>query len=349
MKLSKPRTGKISKISVEIRDRIIGGAYGPGGQLPTRAEMIAHYGVSSITINEALARLINDGFVRADGRRGTFVADQPPHLNRFALVLSGDLTPDIYEETLCVVAERLARRRGLSIDIIKGGPRDRESLEKLVSNIQSRRLAGVIFSNHPFPWHGSSLLDMPGVARIAISRDNCQNSVLTQWPDYEALIKRAFAHFLEIGRRSVAVLTHASFMDSLKLIEQLCPAELRIEPYWVQAAPLGEPLWAKKITELLGRCADARPDALLVLNDNLTAPAVAGLEAAGLKVPEDVAVLAHANYPRIQANNLPVRTIGFRIDTLLERCVDRILANRNGQHIASHEELAPVFDNEVTT
>lgn len=49
-----------------------------GEQLPTEMEMAAIYGISRITIRQALAALAVDGYVERRQGTGTFVADRPP-------------------------------------------------------------------------------------------------------------------------------------------------------------------------------------------------------------------------------------------------------------------------------
>lgn len=48
-----------------------------GDQLPTELEMASIYGVSRITIRQALAALVQDGYVERRQGTGTFVADRP--------------------------------------------------------------------------------------------------------------------------------------------------------------------------------------------------------------------------------------------------------------------------------
>ncbi len=48
-----------------------------GGQLPTENELAAIYGISRITIRQALSALAEDGYVERRQGTGTFVADRP--------------------------------------------------------------------------------------------------------------------------------------------------------------------------------------------------------------------------------------------------------------------------------
>jgi GntR family transcriptional regulator len=72
-----------------LREQVITGRYGPGDQLPTEAQLVAEYGVSRITVRQALKRLEEEGLVRRVAGRGTFVrVDLPP---RDTLQMKGSL------------------------------------------------------------------------------------------------------------------------------------------------------------------------------------------------------------------------------------------------------------------
>ncbi len=60
-----------------LREQILSGAYAIGDQLPTEAELVADYGVSRITVRQALKTLEDEDLVRREAGRGTFVTGHP--------------------------------------------------------------------------------------------------------------------------------------------------------------------------------------------------------------------------------------------------------------------------------
>ena len=48
-----------------------------------------------------------------------------------------------------------------------------------------------------------------------------------------------------------------------------------------------------------------RPDALVITDDNLVPAATAGVLAAGRRVPADLEVVAHANFPHVTPSAVP--------------------------------------------
>lgn len=72
-----PQTPKYQAIYDVLRRRILDGVLAPGEQLPPQQELAASFGVTLMTLRQAIAALEGDGLVRAERGRGTFVADRP--------------------------------------------------------------------------------------------------------------------------------------------------------------------------------------------------------------------------------------------------------------------------------
>jgi GntR family transcriptional regulator len=65
------------EIETELRTRIA--TLRPGQRLPSDADLCAEFGVSRMTARHAMAQLADEGLVRRDPGRGTFVAEPPTH------------------------------------------------------------------------------------------------------------------------------------------------------------------------------------------------------------------------------------------------------------------------------
>ncbi|CAM3159807.1 GntR family transcriptional regulator [Saccharomonospora xinjiangensis] len=64
------------QVAADLRERITAGEYAPGDRLPSERTMIETYGVSRLTIREALGILRAEGIVVTEHGRGVFV--RPP-------------------------------------------------------------------------------------------------------------------------------------------------------------------------------------------------------------------------------------------------------------------------------
>lgn len=73
--LPKGRQSEHSRITESLRQRIRNGDWAPGCVIPGRRHLAAEYKVAPATMERAIVPLLADGTLRADDRRGTFVAE----------------------------------------------------------------------------------------------------------------------------------------------------------------------------------------------------------------------------------------------------------------------------------
>lgn len=71
-----------SRIATILQNRILSGQCEPGEKLPTENELVQEYGVSKITIRNALSLLEADHLITRTRGKGTFVADVIPDIRQ---------------------------------------------------------------------------------------------------------------------------------------------------------------------------------------------------------------------------------------------------------------------------
>lgn len=76
-----------------LREKIASGKFEAGERLPTESELIEQYGVSRITVRQALQALTDEGLIERQQGRGTFVANRKSRKKRFSgtIHLTGSL------------------------------------------------------------------------------------------------------------------------------------------------------------------------------------------------------------------------------------------------------------------
>ena len=84
------RNGKTSiplyvRIESLIRNRILNGQLEPGEKLPTENEFIKQFGVSQITIRNALSNLEREGLIVRNRAKGTYVGENIPIKKKFVI------------------------------------------------------------------------------------------------------------------------------------------------------------------------------------------------------------------------------------------------------------------------
>ena len=66
----------VYQLSEAIRDKIVQREYGLGEPIPTEDQLQKYYGVSRTTVRLALAKLVNEGYIRRQQGKGTYVNPQ---------------------------------------------------------------------------------------------------------------------------------------------------------------------------------------------------------------------------------------------------------------------------------
>ncbi len=93
--MAAPRIPKYQAIHERLRTEILAGELAPGSKLPPQSELAERFGVTLMTLRQAVGELEAEGLVRAERGRGTFVAERPVdirlgNLSSFAAQMAAD-------------------------------------------------------------------------------------------------------------------------------------------------------------------------------------------------------------------------------------------------------------------
>jgi len=349
---------KQHQILRSLRRQIVDGIYKPGNQLPLRHVLQQEYDVSSATLQSALTRLIDDGFVRSQGRSGTYVVDHPPHLTRYGIAFpTAPRTPgvrsrfwDALTDVVSDHSDELAPREYPIYHDVDGHI-DSPPCRKLYSDMQSQRLAGVIFVLVRWQeWEHSRLAESSSAPTLVITTEPDRWDVPSIVPDIGALIDRALDDLAKRRRRRIAILTvtNAAPQWYERFMSGIVQRGMETKPYWTQCIAWPETQWAHNLAHLMFQPdAPDRPDGLIILDDNIIEHTVSGLAAAGIRGPQDLEIVAHANFPGSVASILPIRRLGFDVRQILQIATDHIDQVRRGENAAAIHTVAPVFEHEL--
>ena len=127
-------------IIVDIQNRVLSGEWGLGSQLPSERELATEYGVSRPVIREALAGLVELGFIEIHPGRGSYVRgvrtdDLSGSLNR-AATLTKITARDLVAARLgleCTAAELAAKESPRPVEAIQRALIDHSEAETIQS------------------------------------------------------------------------------------------------------------------------------------------------------------------------------------------------------------------------
>jgi DNA-binding transcriptional regulator YhcF (GntR family) len=337
---------KASAIAARLKQQLVDGSLRPGARLPPQRRLMQRYRVSLPTVQQAMSPLVRDGFLVTRGARGTFVAAHPPHLCRYGIVFPyrprdhenwNEFWRTLYREALAL--DGVGERRLPVYYDVRAHESSRD-YRQLVHDIRAGLLAGLLFTYCPHELLGTAVLRHRGLPRVALSPVTGTGLPVVRL-DQASFIRKALARVCARGRQRVALLLPAAGPEWVgPWTAGMAECGLRPRPGWLLSVPPPEPAGATAITRLLFQPA-ARgewPDALIVADDNLLPHVIAGIQAAGVEVPGQVEVVAHANFPLARPCPLPVCRLGYSARQILleslamldsqrrrESCPDRVV------------------------
>ncbi len=334
-----------------VRREIVEGKYPPGSKLPTRDELQRRFGASRQTVQAAMNVLIRDGFVVTNRSGGTLVAEAPPHLTRYGLVSGIPFS----ESRLNMAVQRAALKVEESLGTVEfssycyeGGHIQSEGFRRLVSDVEHQRVAGLIFITPPSHLDVTPVIQQPGIPRVSINGPDALFQLPSIHFSYPIFMERAVRRLISDGRRKIALLGTYLSRESMEEEMDLLVKKGVGRPMWVQDCSAQHP-WSAHQAALLMMALPAkdRPDGIIIRDDHLVETATGGLLRSGVRVPEDVAVVAHCNFPDRYPSSVPVERLGLDCTDLLRRCLESLAAQREGRMVPRNTPMPVVFESEI--
>lgn len=319
-------------IERELRRRILDGRYPPGSRLPLRRELLRELGASPLTLQRAMDRLGELGFIESRGTQGTFVAAKLPNRATIGLIFPGE--PDRngswnrFWSSVLRVAEAWDEG-GVTFRpyFLSDQHVDVPDHRRICADLADGGLMGVVSVSSPHYLEGSPIYDqdLPRVI-IGSGKEDQVARWRSSWMDLAegGVHLTAMRRLRAAGRQRIAFLTHPSFA-SCPWLAQLKDIGLATRPEWWIGVPPAAAATAQPVARLL--CSGPehlRPDALLITDDNLVPYGTAGVLDAGLHPPRDISVAAHANFPAPTHAAFPCLRFGVDVEVLLHACLEEL-------------------------
>lgn len=351
---------KQSGILNKIREEIVSGKWQPGAQVPTRFDLIEQFGVSSVTLQRALDRLAKEGFIETSPRQGTFVSTHPPHLYRYGVLFGTSYAaleagPTNFWQVLSHQVE-LKRQDGVSFSIYRNIDihGTSEDFNRLATDLKTHRLAGLIATEIYSIQTMLSTVQIPVVCFLedADSRFESFYRLAGLPVDTDNFIQRAMQRLKTLGARRVAVITQGHMMLNF---ETMCLKKaqengLTCKSGWVHGIGLNARQWLPNLMRLMFETGpEDRPDGLVIADDFLVEDTVGGALSAGIRVPQDLRIVALCNYPEVPRPMVPIEYLGYDVPKMVNKCVHLLREMRDGREINSVHPVSPVFQNEFTS
>ena len=339
---------KHPRVTEALREKIVSGRYPLGSQLPHRDALELTLGASRATVQTALNTLLLEGFLRSVSGMGTFVSERPPFVTDYGFLFpigQDEFPRHGFYAALHATAKGLAQSRGGKLHSYFGVTSAAgDDYASALSDCMSHRIAGLILAGVPWNLGHTPLLTRPAdLPRVAIQQ--CPSLAFggpSVYPNMTSFYEQAFARCVQARKKRVAVL---GCDRQLTLITDLAAGQgLRIPLGRVLAIP---PEWTDMsgslIALLFALPPSERPDALIISDDNLVTDATAALLSLGLKFPNDLLVIAHANLPLIPKSHVPCEFLAFDTVDVMQACLDAIDTQRSARTPPGFTAIEPRF------
>jgi DNA-binding LacI/PurR family transcriptional regulator len=210
--------------------------------------------------------------------------------------------------------ERMRSDADLRIYMSIDGRRGDEE-RRLAEDLRCQRLAGVVMTSS-YLCEVEPLVHFPLLPQVAIMgplRDHPRVSAVQL--DWESFIAMALDYFAVRGRKRMALIGaqgHGKeWLQSLSGKARARGIEMR--GHWTHFLhPSPSSNSAQSLTHLLFHPDQReRPDCLLISDDHLVESASIGLVAAQLRVPGDIDVLGHGNFPLPSRSKVQITHLGY--------------------------------------
>ncbi len=266
--------------------------------------MIQRFGVSRVTVRNALALLQQEGFVVRIPAKGTFVRQSEPSssLPKLIALLALDVQLDFFGKIIRG-AEQEAAAHGYKL-LVRSTDNDAEKERQCLLELQSH-VAGFVIApatgNQNHAHYGQLLVQ--GVPFVFVDRYLPEFNVDRVTSDNVQGGYLATRHLLELGHRRIGVI---SARKATTCTERLRGYQQALEEFGVPFAPalIGHAVgrrrdgWDEYLhqgrvqTEALLKLSQP-PTALFAMNDLLAAGALRYLREQGIAVPDEMAIVGY--------------------------------------------------------
>jgi DNA-binding LacI/PurR family transcriptional regulator len=351
------RTPLYEQIVKDIKAKVERGELKPGEQIWTQQELAAKYGVSLITVKNALAYLVNEGILYARVGRGTFVAEKPARKislspNRTLGLVLRDLKHPYFSMIVHSVEQR-AYELGFNV-LLSSSSGDIEKEENQINHFREMGVDGLIIASLSLEYRATEYIQQlhnEGFPYIMVSYMHDPEYWYVGC-DHELGGFMATEHLIKLGYTSIGY-AHVGKGNLL--------SEVRRNGYYRALTEYGAPFRADNVYVLGVTDKDAgedrfhrgyefgknfktlqhKPDALFFYNDIVALGFLQGTSETGMRVPDDIGIVGFDDSIVARYAAVPLTTIHQPVDSIGRHAVEILQKRIDGKDVGGRTILKP--------
>ena len=324
----------------------------PGERLESEAALATRFGVSVLTVREALSSLAEAGLVVRRHGSGTYVAE-PGDRGHLAVLVDNDIANPrgsyFHLRIVRQLRERLeASGATVRVYVGRGNPPgstpERPNCPEFNADVDAGLISGIAaVSVHAHPrW-------LKSLARrgIAVVGDGAFEHGATV--DHAALIDHGIARLVEEGRRRIAVLgwggAGRNDPQAVATRAALKRHDVPARDGWIRFRAHQTLLGAGwEEVRALWVAERERPDGLLITDDMLFADAQVAIAQLGVEIPKKLMIVAHANLGAVRPPPFAAERLLFDPDSVADALASMLLRLRAGEAVEPERVVvAPIL------
>lgn len=331
-----------------VRARIESGDFAPGSKLPSNPALAKLTGTSVFTVQTALARLAKEGLLDRQAKKATLVAGEKKVLTCAGIFLSRPLENQnlrFFQVLNGLLREKLKDAKVNTLVWTDDRTEEEQSqiLPSLKKALEKREVQALIV---PLMYGTNKVwLEASGVPTAALGFTLVGLNTTIKTSTHEA-VREGLRYMKKQGCRSVGLISGMHVRKDRHVPgevydfydEFLATAKklgLKVQNGWVVApdAPSDQPevygyeqfnkIWDQK----------ERPDGLVVFPDLVARGVLTGVLARGVKVPEDLKLLLHANEEIPYPCPVPAAHFTMRAEELADELIAMIRRQFEGKEV----------------
>lgn len=297
---------KYIKIKNEIKRSIEKENYPLGSKIPSEAELRSIYDVSRHTIRQAIAELVNDGYLLKQQGSGTFVSDQyktqiKPVGKKKIGVITTYLSDYIFPSIIRGIEEELSKHDySLMLSSTRNNVNnERSNLENMIAQNVDGLIVEPTKSNLMNPnlnYYLSLSEKHTPLVMLNAAYDELDLPVIALDDIKAGMV--ATNHLIELGHKKIGMITKADDLQGknrLKgYIKALHQAQLSFNSdHILRFDTESKPFISDKIRHLLN--SGDTPTAFVAYNDEIAISLIKEIHDAGKNCPDDFSIVSHDN------------------------------------------------------
>ncbi|WFB36876.1 GntR family transcriptional regulator [Kiritimatiellota bacterium B12222] len=308
-------------IKNKLRNRILSGQFGPGGQLTPEMELCRQFNISRSTVRRAISELVEEGLLVRHQGKGTYVSFQRSETQQHLLsILVCQFGHVLGAYDLCVKGAMSAcAERGYELLVSNSQNNPYTALDQ-VKRLNEIRVAGTIVMPLQTGPDENEELDkivqaLHGADQQVVIADTYAPE--SEFPSISSQNREAMheltSYVIAMGHKKIAFLTSHPIESVIEREEGFRQAmaehNLEIPPhYFLQTAGLDPAIQGRQAVDVFMAMREP-PEAIICLHDLIALNVLKACEKRGWKVPEEVSVVGFDDLPSSAITTPPLTTM----------------------------------------